>query len=94
MLLPGTNMEGVIVFLGGFGLAIAAGTLAAVADEGPLTIAGGALVVAIDLFLRFFPDWRETATTTSGPKILFIPSWVLGVFWIGLGIFDTVSGRA
>jgi hypothetical protein len=94
MFLPGTNFEGAVVFLGGMGLAIAAGKIAGVADESPLTIAGGALVVALDLFLRFVPKRPESAQQRPGPTMLFIPAWVLGVFWIGLGIFDTLSGHA
>ena len=91
MVFPGTNLEGNIAFFGGFGLAIAAGHYAAVDAEGPLTIMGGALVIALHCILSLRPATVEPTEPFDGPKILFMPAWWLGAVWAGLGVFYTVT---
>jgi hypothetical protein len=90
MLFPGTNLEGNFAFFGGFGLAIAAGYYAGVDAEGPLTIVGGALVVALHSILALRPEPAGSTEPTEGPKILFMPAWWLGAGWAALGVFYTV----
>lgn len=90
MVFPGTNLEGVIAFMGGFGLAIAAGKFAEVDNEAALTVVGGGFVTAIDWTLRLRPEPAGAVEPRSGPKILFLPAWWFGLFWIGLGVCNFV----
>jgi hypothetical protein len=85
----GTNYAGTIIFLIAFGLAAGGGALLGFHAEGPLTIAGGAIVVTLDLAFRLL--WRRCGLfdRKSGGCFLFLPIWLWGVFWIGLGIADT-----
>jgi hypothetical protein len=89
MWLPGTNLDGTLVVVGSFSVAYGIGKLANVAHEGPLTFLGGVLVVAIDLFLRWI---RRRNEMEKPPRLIFIPTWMFGVLWIGLGIFYSLKG--
>jgi hypothetical protein len=87
----GTNSAGTIIFLLGFGIAAAVSYLCfANGAEGPLTIVGGALVAVTDLSYRRW--WRRCGVWkgAAGGQLLFLPIWIWGVFWIGLGVGYTI----
>ena len=69
-----------------FGIAIGAGALVGTRDEGPLTVLGGALTFAFDLFYRWLKQDENWLITNKGGSMIFLPAWVLAYFGSSSGL--------
>ena len=91
MLLPGTNLDGLIVLFVGFGLAIGIEHWTGIADKGLLTIFGGALVTTFGVVLRLAKNGDPMQPEPDRPRILFVAAWQMGLVWIGIGTYQMLS---
>jgi len=91
MRLPGTNFDGFLVLAGSFGVALGIQSFATVKNDGLLTVLMGVVVAASGFVLRHQVDPEDTSQVLPGPKVFWLPVWVLGVFWVGLGIAKWVG---
>jgi hypothetical protein len=81
------NIPGLVVVALAFGIAIGAGWVTGVQDEGRLTLIGGVLTLAFDMAYRLLKKGGDLLTGSKGGSLFFLPAWGFGVFWIVLGIF-------
>jgi hypothetical protein len=88
------NIPGIVITAIAFAAAFGIGHLAGTSAEGPLMIIAGPLCIIMDLLYRFKRADRRWFSPGAGGALFFIPVWILGVFWLVLGIVDTVRGHA
>jgi hypothetical protein len=87
-----TNASGVLVLVISFGAAFLVGVIGGFNDEGRLMIVGGALVALLDFTYRVTAQNGNWLSPARGGMLFFIPLWILGVFWVGLGTWYLVAG--
>ena len=80
------NRAGFLLFVLSIGIAAVIGHLLNLSEEGPMMIIAGPIFIAADLFVRFTGDDNHLLKPRAGGSILFVPGWIVGVFWIGIGI--------
>ena len=90
MVLPGTNLDGLIVFGVGFGTAIGVEALVGNPGEGPLTMIGGAIVAVLGFVLSRARNGDPQNPDPVGSRVLFVLAWVAGIFWIALGAYYAI----
>jgi hypothetical protein len=87
------NWPGIIMAAIAFAIAFGIGHLTGCTTEGPLMIIAGPLCVAMDMSYRFWVSGRRWFHPNCGGAIFFIPVWILGIIWLGLGIVYAIQGR-
>jgi hypothetical protein len=90
MIIPGTNALGFAVFLLGFGAVIGVQKIFGDPGEGPLLLLGGALVSTMGAVLERARNGDPQDPHPVGPRILLLPAWVMGGFWILLGAYKWI----
>jgi hypothetical protein len=84
------NIPGLIILLGAFGIAFGVGKLIGTTAEGPLMLIAAPLTIASDLFYRLKMRYGDLWRSAAGGSLFFIPVWILGVFWLVLGLVYTL----
>ena len=74
-------------------IAFGIGHLTGYSAEGPLMIIAGPLCAAMDLTYRFRVSGRRWFQPNGGGALFFIPVWIMGIFWLGLGVVYAILGR-
>jgi hypothetical protein len=74
------------MFAVAFGVAIGILALFGIQQEAPGIFVGGIILVAIDLGYRLKKSDSDYGTPAAGGSLFFMPAWVLGAFWIILGV--------
>ncbi len=87
------NRPGIVTLAIAFGVAIGGGALVGITAEGPLMMIAGPLCLVMDLGYRFSRPERGWFQPGAGGAMFFIPVWVFGIFWLVLGVVDTIQGR-
>lgn len=85
------NLPGIIMAAVAFGIAFGLGELIGTKAEGPLTFAGGALLLVFDLAYRLLRTGGHWLVPNRGGSLFFLPAWTLGALWVVLGIFYALS---
>jgi hypothetical protein len=81
------NKLGFLVFLVAFGGAYGILRTLGSDDEGLWMMIAGPLLAIIDVVYRRIAGLKLLGDVHRGPAILWLPAWVWGVFWFGLGAF-------
>ena len=83
------NGRGLLAFVLSF--AAAEGLMAALqwSGEGRMMMLAGPLLALFDLAYRLA---RAVTFLRGGPTILFLPAWIWGLLWTGLGAWYTFGG--
>ncbi|HEX2691465.1 MAG TPA: hypothetical protein VHN14_32865 [Kofleriaceae bacterium] len=81
------NKLGFLAFVVAFGVAYGILWTLGTDEEGLWMMIAGPLLSAIDVGYRRVVGLRLLGDVDRGPAILWLPAWVWGVFWFGLGTF-------
>jgi hypothetical protein len=81
------NLPGIVMAVVGFAIAFGVGELVGVSAEGPLMMIAGPMIAIFDLAYRRKTENGHWLIPNRGGSLLFIPAWVLGLFWAVLGAF-------
>jgi len=81
------NKLGFLVFIVAFGAAYGILRTLGTDEEGLWMMIAGPLIALIDLGYRRVVGLKFFSDVSRGPAILWLPAWVWGVFWFGLGVF-------
>lgn len=74
-----------------FGVAYLVRLLAGNESHGFLLMVGGLLATIVDIGFRFrFANWSLIGQS-SGGWFIFLPLWVLGIFWFIFGFLEFTS---
>ncbi len=82
------NNLGFVIFLFSFGVSIAIEPLLGHPGDAVLTMLGGALCTALDLGYRLVRKFA-LFSPRGGGWLLYLPLWLLGLFWLLLGALRT-----
>ena len=91
----------IIIRFNWIGLAMFVAALAATAailhvigtsGQGPAVLLGGALLVLLDLGVRR-ANGARLFSGRGGGTIMYLPVWMWGMVWTGLGALDCLRGR-
>jgi len=85
------NATGLAILAVSFATAIGVGWIAGFNDEGRLMILGGALVSLLDFTLRVAREEGHWLYPTRGGMLFFLPLWMFGVLWVGLGTYYAMT---
>lgn len=86
------NWAGAAMFLGAGAFSLGVQALTGW-NDGPTTLLMGACITTVDVAYRLLKVDGDWIATRKGGRILFLPAWCWGTFWIGLGIADTIMCR-
>ena len=81
------NKLGFLAFLIAFGAAYGILRTLGSDEEGLWMMIAGPLLTLIDVGYRRVVGLKFFGDVSRGPAILWLPAWVWGVFWFGLGVF-------
>jgi hypothetical protein len=81
------NKLGFLVFVVAFGAAYGILRTLGTDEEGLWMMLAGPLIAIIDVGYRRATGLKLVGDVNRGPAILWLPAWVWGVFWFGLGAF-------
>lgn len=79
------NIPGIVMVAISFAIAFGVGHLAGTSAEGPLMMIAGPLCIALDLAYRYKRANRRWFSPGVGGALFFVPVWILGIIWLGLG---------
>lgn len=86
------NSVGLAILVFSFGAAFGIGWLAGLGNEGEVMAIGGALVALMDFTVRLFGEDGHWLYPRRGGMFLFLPVWVFGLLWLGLGVYRVLAG--
>lgn len=94
MVLPGTNLLGLILSFGVFLVMILFKEPANAMEDGLLTLAAGALVLALDMTYRCALFGASSVSHffrySRAARLLFIPVWIFAIIWILQGAIKAI----
>jgi hypothetical protein len=93
MLLHLLNAPGLVILAIGFGVAWVIGSLFGDTREAALMVIGNPLIVSGDLAYRLLRKEGHWLHPWKGGMCVFLPVWILGVFWFGLGVHRLWVGQ-
>ena len=87
------NIPGLLMLAAGFGVAFGAGSGLRMTGEGPLMIVAAPILIVADVWYRMTRGGASWFGPRGGGHLFFIPIWMLGVLWAGLGVVYTLQGH-
>ena len=85
------NLLGIVVFLISAGVGVGIANTLGYHGEGLPMLIGGPLMVVLDIGYRRLRDLRLVGA--RGPALFWLPMWLWGVFWTGLGVYYVMHHR-
>jgi hypothetical protein len=85
------NVAGLLILAISFGIAFGAGWIAGFSDEGRLMVIAGALVALVDFTFRVTRENGHWFSASRGGALFFLPVWLFGVLWAGLGTYYVMT---
>ena len=85
------NLLGILTFVISAGVGIGVASTLGNHGEGLPMMIGGPLMVVLDIGYRQLRGWKVIGR--RGAALFWLPMWLWGLFWFGLGIYYVTQHR-